>query len=161
VEELVDVDVGGHVFGLLAIAGDAVEHEEIDLGFKDVGFDAVFDVGLPELDGEVIGHELAAAGVFDEFLAEGCAGVEGAKDIATGEVMEAGDMAEDLTLGAFAAAGGTEDEEGLKGSVFGVGGHDGEEFIMRRGCHNSWSGGFSVGWRGWLAYAMGEQDGSR
>jgi hypothetical protein len=41
------------------------------------------------------------------------------------------------------------------------GGYDGEEFIMRRGCHNSWSGGFSVGWRGWVAYAMGEQDGSR
>jgi hypothetical protein len=132
VEELEDVDVVGHVFGLLAIAGDAVEHEEIDLGFEDVGFNAVFDVGLPELDGEVVWHELAAAGVFDELLAEGCAGVEGAKDIAAGEVMEAGDVAEDLTLGAFAAAGGAEDEEGLEGGVFGMGGHDGEEFMMRR-----------------------------
>lgn len=114
VEDLEDLDVLLHVAGLLDVAGDAIEDEEVDLGFELVGFDTVFDVGLPELDGEVIGYELAAAGVFDEFLAEGGAGVEGAEDIAAGEVVEAGDAAEDDALGAFAAAGGAEDEEGTE-----------------------------------------------
>lgn len=151
VKELEHIDVVGHVFGLFAIAGDAVEHEEIDLGFEDVGFDAVFDVGLPELDGEVIGHEFAAAGVLDEFLAQGSAGVEGAKDISAGEVMEAGYVPEDLALGAFAAAGGTKDEQGLEaGECLGVG-HDGVSlssvgFVTTGGVEVFLRGG-AGGWR--------------
>jgi hypothetical protein len=76
-----------------------------------VGIDALLHVGIPELHGHVIRHELTTAGVFDEFLPQRRAGVERAKHIAAGEVMKARDGAEHLALRAFAAARSAKDEE--------------------------------------------------
>ena len=118
VEDVEDVDEGGHEAGLFDVSGDAVEDEEVDVWLEAVAFGAGVDVGFPELDGEFVGDEFAAHGEFDEFLSEGGTCVEGAEDLAADEVDEAWDAAEDGTLGAFAAAWGTEHEDGFEARVF-------------------------------------------
>lgn len=123
VEDVEDVDERFHEAGLFDVAGNAIEHEEIDIGLDEVHFGAGVDICLPELDGEFVGDEFAAAGVFDEFLAEWGTGIEGAEDFTADEMDEAGDAAEDGSLGAFAAAGGSEDQECPEAHVF-AGGHE-------------------------------------
>ena len=54
--------------GLMQIAGDAVQHEHIGLGIETASAFGVLDEISPELYGRLIGHELAATGVFDENL---------------------------------------------------------------------------------------------
>ena len=74
--------------------------------------DVIGDAGFPELDGEIVGDEFAAAGVLDEGLAEWGPRVEGAEDIPASAVKEAGDRTEDLALSSFPAAWGAEDQIG-------------------------------------------------
>jgi hypothetical protein len=69
VEDVEHVDEGFHEAGLFDVAGDAIEHEKVDIGLEEVHFGTGVDIGLPELDGEFVGDEFASAGVFDEFLA--------------------------------------------------------------------------------------------
>jgi hypothetical protein len=111
VEDLVDIEELGHHFGLRDVPRDAVEHQEIDVRLVDVGIAPIVDLGLPQLDRELVGHQFAAARVVDKALAEGGAGVQRAEDIATGTVEEARDGTEDLPLGSLARARRAEDEE--------------------------------------------------
>ena len=113
VEDVDDVDVLLHDLGLLDIARDAVEDEEVDVGLEEVALGFTVDVGFPELDGEFVGDEFAAAGVVHELLAKDCAGIEGTKDFAAGTMNEARDAPEDGALGAFAAAGCSKHKDGL------------------------------------------------
>ena len=76
-------------FGLAAVSGDAIEHEEVLEGVEDAGLGFGFDVLAPEADGEFVGDELALAGVFEESAAKIGIGSESAKDFAAG-AMEIG-----------------------------------------------------------------------
>jgi hypothetical protein len=62
------------------------------------------------MDGGLVRNEFAAAGVLEEDFAERAVGFEAAKDVAAGAVEEVGDGAQDFTLGAFAGAGSSEQE---------------------------------------------------
>ena len=79
---------------------------------------------MPEFYGHIVWDQLTAAGVFDEFLADGCAGVEGTKHISASEVVEARDAAQYLSLRPLATAGSAEDEEGFDAGGVMVVGHD-------------------------------------
>src|SRR5205085_1451456 len=74
------------------------------------------DVLLPKLDGEFVRHQFAAAGVFLELAAHFAGEIERSEDVAGGAVIEAGDGADDLPLGALARAARA---EGKDGSVVG------------------------------------------
>jgi len=91
------------------VPGDAVEYEEVDVGLEEVGLDLGVDLCFPEPDGQFVGDEFSLAGVVDELLADLRAGVQGAEGVPAGEMEEAGDAAEGFPLGAFTAAGGTEE----------------------------------------------------
>ena len=109
-----DEDLEGFLedLGLAAVAGYAIEDEEMVEGIEEVGLGLGLDVFTPESDGELIGHEPALAGVLEEGAAEFGFGLEPAEDFATGAVMVTGNGAEDLALGALAGAWGTEQQDG-------------------------------------------------
>ena len=69
-EDLMDLEILGEHFRLADIARDAVEHEKIDVRLVDVGVAPVVDLGLPEVDRELVRHQFAAARILDELLAE-------------------------------------------------------------------------------------------
>ncbi len=62
----------------------------------------------PELDGGLVGHEFASAGILQKNLANGAVGLEAAKDIPAGAVEEVGDGAQDFALSAFSGSGSAE-----------------------------------------------------
>jgi hypothetical protein len=68
----------------------------------------VADVRTQQLHRDLIRHELAATGKFDEFFPDGRASIERTEDIAHRKMEEARDGAEDFALGALAAAGSAE-----------------------------------------------------
>ena len=117
-------DVLLHVLGLLHVARDAVQHEEVDLRLEHVGIDALLDVLAPEFHGHVVRDEFAAAGVLDKFLPKRRPRVQGPEHISAGQVMKARDGSQNLALGAFAAAWGAEDEKGAETCGFGGVGHE-------------------------------------
>lgn len=98
---------------LMQIAGDAVQHEDIGLRMETSSALGVLDKIPPQLHGRLIGHELAATGVFDEHFGQRIRRAQGAEDIATRAVKEMRDGAENLALGAFACAGRAEEEDGF------------------------------------------------
>ena len=106
-----DLDHIVHNDGLLDIARDAIENEEIDIGFKSVRTDGILDASCPEFDGDFGGNEQAFAGVFQKPLPQWGACIEGTEDISAGKMKKTGNGAEGASLGAFAAAGSTEYEE--------------------------------------------------
>jgi len=109
---------GSSRMACLYVARDAVQHKEVDVGFELITLHAMMHVGAPELHGQIVGHELAFAGILHELLPQRRAGVERAKDIPTSEVMEARDGAQHLALCALATARGTHDEDGAETSKF-------------------------------------------
>jgi len=117
VEDLKDVDVFFHEFCLTNVARDTVEDEEIDVGLEFVGVYFGIDLGFPKANGDFIGDELTGAGVFEKFLADFGAGVEGAECVSHREVVEAGNRAEGKALSTFAGARGAEENEGLEFAV--------------------------------------------
>ena len=100
-EDAVDIEAGAEDFRLVDVAGNAVEHEEVDVGLEASGFFHRLDLLRPEFDGDVVGNELAFAGIFQKSLAQGRADIDGAKDVAAGAVKEAGNGADDFALSAF------------------------------------------------------------
>src|SRR5206468_9236321 len=101
-------DIEGVVehFGLVAIAGNAVEHERVAFGMKAPELGLGFDIFAPELDGVAVGHQFAFAGILDKDSAEFAVDGEIAEDIPAGAVIEVWNGAENLALGAFSRAGG-------------------------------------------------------
>jgi hypothetical protein len=114
-ENLEHFDIICQYFRLTYVPGDAVENEEIDVGFEKVGVFAVGDVSPPELDREIIWYQLALAGIVDKLLAQRSAGIEGSENVAAGKMVKPGNPAQNGPLGALAASGGSENE---KGAVF-------------------------------------------
>lgn len=102
VEDSADVERGAEDLGLTSIAGNAVEHEEVDVGFEASGLDHGIDLGGPEVDSYVIGDELSFAGIVKKSLAELGTDVERTEHVSAGAVIETGDGAEDFALGALA-----------------------------------------------------------
>ena len=102
VKDAADIDRGGEDFGLVGITGDAVEHEELDVGLETSRLNHGIDLRRPEVDGQVIGNELPLAAILEKSLAELGTDVDCPKDVAAGAVKETGDGAEDFALGALA-----------------------------------------------------------
>jgi hypothetical protein len=89
-------------FRLMGAAWNAVEDEGVGVRIKPPGLDAIFDELLPEFDCRFIGNEFAAAGIFQEYTANGTFGREIAKHITAGTMKEIGNHAQDFALGPFA-----------------------------------------------------------
>ena len=111
-KDLQHFDVLLHELSLLHVARDAVQNQEIDVRLELVSAYAVMDAGAPQLDGDLIRHQLAAARIGHKLLPQLCAGVERAEDVAASHVMKARDSPHDQPLRALAAARRAEDEEG-------------------------------------------------
>jgi hypothetical protein len=118
-EHPADVDFGAENLGLVAIARDAIEHEEIDVGLETARTHHAVDLRGPESDADVVGHELASAGVFDKSLAEGRSYIHGAENVATGAVIKTGNRSNDFALGSFARPRCAEEKEGFVDHDFG------------------------------------------
>src|SRR5437868_10264014 len=112
-EDFSDVDHVLHDFCLTDISRNAIKHESIDIGFKFVTFDRSIDGFLPKLHRNLVGHELAFAGVVEEGFAYFCSRIDGTENIAAGAVKKARNAAEGFALCAFAASGRTEEDERL------------------------------------------------
>jgi hypothetical protein len=112
-ENAADIEFGRQDLGLVAVARNAVEHEEIDVGFESVGLHHFVDLRRPEADADVVRHELAFARIVKEGLAEFGPHIYRAKDIAAGAMIKAGDGAENFALGSFAGSRSAEEKEGF------------------------------------------------
>src|SRR5207302_9841045 len=99
-----------HNLCLLDVARDAVEHERVNVRLECMRADGVIDARFPKLHGDLGGHELAFAGIFQKGLADGRARVNRAKDIAARAVEKTRNGAKDFALRAFAAARRAKDE---------------------------------------------------
>ena len=87
------------------VPGDAIENEEVDIRLVVVEDRTRVHVLLPQLDGDVVGHEISARGVLADLLTELGVDVDGAENVPAGEVKETRDRAEDLALGSLAGTG--------------------------------------------------------
>jgi hypothetical protein len=112
-EDAVHFELGTEDFGLVAIAGYAVEHKEIDVGLEAAGSDHGVDLRRPEADADVVGHELAFARIMEKGLAKVGAHIDRTKDVAAGAMIKAGDGAKNFALGSFAGSRGTEKKKGF------------------------------------------------
>ncbi len=65
-ENLFDVNQLVHDFSLTDIARDAIKHEHVDIGFKLVRIHCCIDPGLPKFHRDVIRHQFAPTGVFED-----------------------------------------------------------------------------------------------
>ena len=102
-----------HDFGLADIPRDPIKDERIDVWLKLVRLDGCIDCRSPKLNGDLIGHKLAFAGVFEEGFAYFRAGVDGAKHIAAGAVIIAWDCAQRFALRPFAATRRAKEDKGI------------------------------------------------
>src|ERR1051325_8389783 len=93
-------------------AGCAIEDEGVAFGLEAAFHGGGFDVFAPELDGELVGDELALAGILEEGATEGVIHAQIAEDGTAGAMEEIGDAAEDLALGALAGARRAEEKDG-------------------------------------------------
>src|SRR5215471_11343305 len=100
-----------HDFRLSNVPWNAIEHERVDVGFELMRFNGRVDRLPPELDGDIVRHELSLARIFQERLADFGARVDRAEHIAAGAMIKARDRAERFALRAFAAARRTKEDE--------------------------------------------------
>src|ERR1043166_7202813 len=105
------VDHVSHDLRLAHIPRDSVQHENVDIRFKLVGFDCCVDRHLPKFDRNVVRNELAFARVFQKCLAKRCAGIDRTKYVATRAMKIARNGSERFPLSAFAAARCAEQNE--------------------------------------------------
>ena len=111
VKHFFHVDHFLHDFRLADVPGNAVEDERVNVRFKLMRVHRRLDRLPPELDRNLIRHELTFARVFQEGFADFCARIDRAENIAAGAMIKARDRAERFPLGAFAAARGAEQNE--------------------------------------------------
>ena len=104
-KDLFHIDQLIHDLGLTDVARNAIEDEHIDIGLELVRIDRGIDAGLPKLHRDVIGDELAPAGIFEKRTPKSGARVDRAKNVAASAMKEARDRAKRATLGALASAG--------------------------------------------------------
>jgi hypothetical protein len=97
---------------LARIARNAVEKQNIDIRLVDIRLDPVVELGLPQIDCELVGHQFPLAGVVDEALPQFRASVERSEDVATGAVIKARHGSQDLPLGSLTCARCSDEEDG-------------------------------------------------
>src|SRR5665213_177194 len=110
-----DVDKLAEHFRLMHAARNAVEDERVAFGMKPPGGREAVRELLPQLDGRLVGHKLAGAGVFDENFSERRFGTQVAEHVAATAMDAARNRAEDFSVRAFA---GTRRAEHENGAVF-------------------------------------------
>ncbi len=91
VDDADDVDGVLKQAGLLDAARHAVENEQFGVRVELVDHFHAADVLAPDVEGKLVGHEFAAAGVSPDKPAGLGLEVEAAEDVAGGRVEEAGD----------------------------------------------------------------------
>ena len=103
-KDLFHIDQFIHDLGLTDVARNAIKDEHIDVGLELVGIDRGIYPGLPKLYRDVIGDELAPAGIFEEGTPNSGARVDRAKNVAASAMKKAWNRAKRTTLGALASA---------------------------------------------------------
>jgi hypothetical protein len=98
--------------GLVNIPGDTVENQRVFIGVEATSFGHAFDEVPPERDGWFVRDEVPATGVFEKDFADRRICFEAAEDVTAGAMEEVGNGAENFSLGAFAGARGSEEENG-------------------------------------------------
>lgn len=101
-----------HQFGLSNVSRDAVEHEVVNVRFERMRLDSMFNARFPELNGDLIGHELALAGILKKRAPKGRPRVNPPEHIATGAMVKPRKAPECGSLSAFPAAGRTKEKVG-------------------------------------------------
>ena len=109
-KDAADINNVLHDLGLFDVPGNAVQHETINVRFKNMSLHAGLNPNSPELHRDLIRHQLTSAGIIQEGFADRGTGINRAKYIATSAMEKAGNVAENFTLSAFAAAGSSENE---------------------------------------------------
>jgi len=112
VQDQSDIDIPGDHLALGGIPRDAVQQQDLPSGVERAVGDPGGELLAAQRDGEVVGDEVSAGGVFGDRLCVGRGGVEAAEDLSTGEMKEAGESAQDGALCPFSAAGGAEEQDG-------------------------------------------------
>ena len=92
------------------IAGNPVENEVIPRGFEFTRLGGLANRLVPETHRHFIGHELPLAGIFQEGGSQFRGGIQRAKNIPAGAVVEARHLAKDLSLCSLAASGGSKNQ---------------------------------------------------
>src|ERR1700677_360568 len=90
---------------LVNIAGNAVQHEKIDIGLESPGLDHCRNLRRPETDCDVIRDKLAFARVLQECFSVLGANVDGTKHIAASQMKKTRNRSDNFALGAFAGTG--------------------------------------------------------
>src|ERR1035437_5048413 len=103
---------------LLHVAGNAIKHERVGFGVEATGLYVVLDKMAPQFNGRLVGHELAAPGVFNKRPAQRTVRPQIAEHIAAGTMEKIGNHPDDFTLGAFAHTGGAKEKDA---AVFKIG----------------------------------------
>ena len=83
------------------------------LGLVDTQDRLRVDVLLPHGNGQFVGNQFSSGTALQELLAEVAGHIKRAEHVATGQVVEAGDMPENLALRSLADAGCPEEQDGL------------------------------------------------
>ena len=112
-DDIQHFQVGVERHGLPGTARDAIKYQQVLLGFVDTQDRLRVDILLPHRNGEFVGHQLSAGAALQELLAEVAGHIKRAEHIAAGQVVEAGDMPENLALRSLAYAGCPEEQDGL------------------------------------------------
>jgi hypothetical protein len=100
-----------HDLGLSDITRNAVEHQRVNVWFKLVRLYGRVDCLSPELDRDIIRHELAFARVIQKRFTDLGARVDGAEYVAAGAVIKAWNRAKGFALRSFAAARRAKEDE--------------------------------------------------
>jgi hypothetical protein len=108
-----NVEVRRQSLRLSEATWNAIEDEEIDLRFEEAQDGLCVHILTPHLDGEFVGNELPSRGVVKELGAKIAGGIQRSEDIATGEMEEPRDLAENLALSPLAGSRGAEEENSL------------------------------------------------
>src|SRR5580704_4607888 len=86
---------------LADVAGDAVQDESVRGGLETAGALDVYDELTPEINRGLVRDEFAAAGIFEEDVADIAIGGEVAENVAASAMEKVGNAAEDFALGPF------------------------------------------------------------
>ena len=105
------IRVKGH--GLPGTARDAIKDQQVLLGLVDTQDRLRVDVLLPHGNGQFVGDQLSSGAALQELFAEVAGHIKRTEHVATGQVVEAGDMPENLALRSLADAGCPEEQDGL------------------------------------------------
>ena len=109
-----DINVFLQDLGLNAVSRNAVEDQQVFVGLEVREHAEPVEMPFPDADGDLIGDEHSLGGEAADLTTFGRVDVERAEDVATREVIEAGDLAQDSPLRSFANAWRTEQQHRME-----------------------------------------------